>query len=97
MASTHRTEKEMKAKCEKVLREATDPLEVLRCQCLARGASGIKGIGRCEKHVYPVYALVSLASPQKVAGYNCPLSVACLYASQQCMYLCMHFEVLLPW
>lgn len=46
MAATHRTEKEMKAKCDKACKITSDPLELLRLKCLARGASGIKGIGR---------------------------------------------------
>ncbi len=49
MAATHRHERELKMKCQKAARENTDPLEQLRLQCLARGASGIKGIARCEK------------------------------------------------
>ena len=48
MAATHRHERELKMKCQKAARENTDPLELLRLKCLARGASGIKGIGRCE-------------------------------------------------
>uniref|UniRef100_A0A914USZ9 EF-hand domain-containing protein n=1 Tax=Plectus sambesii TaxID=2011161 RepID=A0A914USZ9_9BILA len=47
MAATARTEKELKDKCTKQLRGGVeDPLEKLRLQCLTRGASGIKGLGR---------------------------------------------------
>lgn len=46
MAATHRHELEMKTKCQKAAQKVTDPLELLRLKCLARGASGIKGIGR---------------------------------------------------
>ena len=46
MAATERHEQEMKKKSAELARTATDPLEMLRHKCLARGASGIKGIGR---------------------------------------------------
>uniref|UniRef100_A0A914X615 EF-hand domain-containing protein n=1 Tax=Plectus sambesii TaxID=2011161 RepID=A0A914X615_9BILA len=46
MAATVRTETEMKMDAKKRLRVTTDPLEKLRLQCLARGCSGIKGLGR---------------------------------------------------
>lgn len=46
MASTHRHEKELRTKCLKAAQTTTDPLELLRLKCLARGACGIKGIGR---------------------------------------------------
>jgi len=36
----------MKMDAKKRLRVASDPLEKLRLQCLARGCSGIKGLGR---------------------------------------------------
>ena len=46
MAATHRHEQELKRKCENAALKTKDPMEVLRLQCLARGSSGIKGIGR---------------------------------------------------
>ena len=46
MAATHRQEDEMKRKCQEAVTGATDPLEKLRLKCLARGAAGIKGMGR---------------------------------------------------
>ena len=47
MASTERQEKEMCQKAKQALRQGIkDPIEQLRMQCLARGASGIKGLGR---------------------------------------------------
>ena len=46
MAATHRHEKELRDKCEKAINITEDPLELLRLKCLARGVSGIKGIGR---------------------------------------------------
>lgn len=49
MAATARQERELKEKSEKALQTATDPVEKLRLQCLARGANGIKGIGRTFK------------------------------------------------
>lgn len=46
MADTARLEADMKDKANRDLREAKDPVEVLRLKCLSRGASGIKGLGR---------------------------------------------------
>ena len=46
MAATHRQEEDMKRKCKEAMAKAKDPIEKLRLSCLARGASGIKGIGR---------------------------------------------------
>lgn len=42
--ATPRLEKELKAKAQQVLKTSTDPIEILRAKCLARGASGINGI-----------------------------------------------------
>ena len=47
MAATQRHEQELKQKSADALKKATDPMEILRLKCLSRGASGIKGIGRC--------------------------------------------------
>ncbi|XP_077981729.1 calcyphosin-like protein [Glandiceps talaboti] len=51
MAGTARHDKEMKMNAEKKLRsgETKDPVERLRLQCLSRGSSGIKGLGRVFK------------------------------------------------
>ena len=46
MAATHRQEEDLKRKCKDAAAKTTDPIEKLRLSCLARGASGIKGIGR---------------------------------------------------
>eukprot|EP00053_Salpingoeca_punica_P002499 m.38133 g.38133 ORF g.38133 m.38133 type:complete len:210 (+) comp11611_c0_seq1:75-704(+) len=46
MAATQRSETEMKRKMAAVLQATKDPIEKLRCQCLSRGAAGIKGIAR---------------------------------------------------
>lgn len=46
MACTERGNRELKHKAKEQLKSATDSLERLRLQCLARGASGIKGLGR---------------------------------------------------
>eukprot|EP01137_Pigoraptor_chileana_P012552 Opistho-2@65050 len=47
MAGTQRHGKELMRKSEKLLADPnTEPLELLRASCLARGASGIKGLGR---------------------------------------------------
>lgn len=47
MACIERHEEEMKQKSAKKLKEGNlDPIEKLRLQCLSRGASGIKGLGR---------------------------------------------------
>ena len=46
MAATTRGENEMKAKAKKIAATTKDPIEKLRNQCLSRGASGIKGLGR---------------------------------------------------
>ncbi|KAK3090470.1 hypothetical protein FSP39_012128 [Pinctada imbricata] len=48
MAATSRNNRELMQKCQKKLNsgENIDPVERLRLQCLSRGASGIKGLGR---------------------------------------------------
>lgn len=46
MADTTRHEQELKQKAAHSIAKTTDPIEKLRLKCLARGASGIKGIGR---------------------------------------------------
>lgn len=48
MAATSRSDTEMRQKCKKMLnsKQAQDPIERLRLQCLSRGSAGIKGIGR---------------------------------------------------
>lgn len=46
MAATSRQNRELKQKAQAQLQTAKDPLERLRLQCLSRGASGIKGLGR---------------------------------------------------
>lgn len=46
MAATTRHQEEMKRKAMKVIQTSEDPIEVLRAKCLARGASGIKGLSR---------------------------------------------------
>ncbi|XP_071116805.1 calcyphosin-like protein isoform X1 [Haliotis cracherodii] len=49
MAATVRTQKEMKDKAMKQLKHEKDPMVKLRLACLARGSTGIKGLGRCFK------------------------------------------------
>ncbi|XP_039254914.1 calcyphosin-like protein [Styela clava] len=49
MAGTARHDNEMAKKANHRLQSATDPIERLRLQCLARGSSGIKGLGRIFK------------------------------------------------
>ena len=46
MADTSRQEQELKQKAAAGIDKAKDPIEKLRLKCLARGASGIKGLGR---------------------------------------------------
>lgn len=46
MAATSRQNRELQQKCKKQLQTVTDPVEKLRLRCLARGANGIKGLGR---------------------------------------------------
>lgn len=46
MAATELHEQDMKKKCEREMNNTKDPIEKLRLKCLARGASGIKGLSR---------------------------------------------------
>jgi len=46
MPATVRTENEMKQDAKKRLQQTTDPIEKIRLQCLTRGCSGIKELGR---------------------------------------------------
>ncbi|XP_072032233.1 calcyphosin-like protein [Amphiura filiformis] len=46
MAGTARHDREMKRNCDKKANSTKDPVEKLRLRCLARGSSGIKGLGR---------------------------------------------------
>ncbi|KAM9094417.1 calcyphosin-like protein isoform 1-T5 [Sarcophilus harrisii] len=46
MSGTARHDREMATQAKKRLATATDPMEKLRLQCLARGSAGIKGLGR---------------------------------------------------
>ncbi|XP_028319402.1 calcyphosine-like b isoform X1 [Gouania willdenowi] len=46
MAGTARHDREMAVNARRRLSEVTDPVEKLRLQCLSRGSSGIKGLGR---------------------------------------------------
>lgn len=46
MAGTARHDREMALQARRKLATATDPVERLRLQCLARGSAGIKGLGR---------------------------------------------------
>uniref|UniRef100_A0A3Q3WCV5 EF-hand domain-containing protein n=1 Tax=Mola mola TaxID=94237 RepID=A0A3Q3WCV5_MOLML len=49
MAGTSRHDREMATNAKRRLSEASDPMERLRLQCLARGSSGIKGLSRTFK------------------------------------------------
>jgi len=46
MPATVRSETEMKQDAKKRLQQTTDPIEKIRLQCLSRGCTGIKGLGR---------------------------------------------------
>lgn len=46
MAGTSRHDREMAVNAKRQLSECSDPVERLRLQCLTRGSSGIKGLGR---------------------------------------------------
>ncbi|XP_076811603.1 calcyphosin-like protein isoform X2 [Clavelina lepadiformis] len=49
MAGTARHDREMAMKAQKQLSTTKNPIERLRLQCLSRGSSGIKGLGRTFK------------------------------------------------
>ncbi|KAF7651725.1 hypothetical protein LDENG_00106460 [Lucifuga dentata] len=49
MAGTSRHDREMAMNAKRQLSACSDPVERLRLQCLARGSSGIKGLGRTFK------------------------------------------------
>ncbi|XP_012717659.3 calcyphosine-like b [Fundulus heteroclitus] len=49
MAGTSRHDREMAMKAKQRLPDCADPVERLRLQCLTRGSSGIKGLGRTFK------------------------------------------------
>ncbi|XP_061119337.1 calcyphosine-like b isoform X1 [Conger conger] len=49
MAGTSRHDREMAMNAKQKLSTCADPVERLRLQCLARGSSGIKGLGRTFK------------------------------------------------
>ena len=49
MAITARGDYELKLKAKQKVQESTNPLEKLRLQCLARGGSGILGLGRLDR------------------------------------------------
>ncbi|XP_023259080.1 calcyphosin-like protein isoform X1 [Seriola lalandi dorsalis] len=55
MAGTSRHDREMTINAKRQLSECSDPVEKLRLQCLARGSSGIKGLGRPLTHVITCY------------------------------------------
>ena len=54
MSGTARHDREMAMKAQKQLKSTSNPIEKLRLQCLSRGSSGIKGLGR-----YTVLSLLS--------------------------------------
>ncbi|KAM8827995.1 calcyphosine-like b isoform 1-T2 [Spinachia spinachia] len=49
MAGTSRHDREMSLEAKRQLTVTSDPVERLRLQCLSRGSSGIKGLGRTFK------------------------------------------------
>lgn len=49
MAATARHQEELKRKAMKAIQTSTDPIEILRAKCLARGANGIRGLSRLFK------------------------------------------------
>lgn len=46
MAATGRMNHELKRKAKEAEKNCSDPVELLRCKCLQRGANGIKGLAR---------------------------------------------------
>ena len=44
MPATARQEEELKQKAQKAISTTTDPIELLRARCLARGTHGIRGL-----------------------------------------------------
>lgn len=46
MAITARGDYQLKLKAKQKIQSSTDPVEKLRLNCLARGGSGILGLGR---------------------------------------------------
>ena len=44
MPATARQEQELIQKAQKTIQTATDPIELLRAKCLARGTHGIRGL-----------------------------------------------------
>lgn len=52
MAATGRMNHELKRKAKEAEKNATDPVELLRCKCLQRGANGIKGLARLVDFIY---------------------------------------------
>lgn len=49
MALTSRHQEELRQRAMKCVQTSKDPIEVLRAKCLARGASGIRGLSRLFK------------------------------------------------
>ena len=46
MAATARHQEELKRKAQLAIQTSSDPIEILRAKCLARGANGIRGLSR---------------------------------------------------
>ncbi len=51
MALTARGDFQLKQKAKKKIQESNNPVEKLRLQCLARGGSGILGLGRYDLQI----------------------------------------------
>jgi len=47
--ATARSQEELKRKANLAMQTSKDPIEILRAKCLARGADGIRGLGRLFK------------------------------------------------
>lgn len=63
MALSPRSDAELSRKSGELMKKATDPVEKLRLACLARGAGGIRGLGRSVQLVILVlfcYKIVTL-------------------------------------